>query len=136
MPAGPTLSTTRPIQQDVGRREPPVAEDIDNMKNNKLATAEPPAPPPVGNHTACPTGAPLRRPPATPNPPPENSLVVTNPGPHNNPTKAGGKPEHTAVDIPPPLPPPPTNALVQGRGPPQGLGGVGDGGGLGGVQGP
>ncbi|KAM9612524.1 voltage-dependent P/Q-type calcium channel subunit alpha-1A isoform 4-T4 [Morphnus guianensis] len=113
VPAGPTLSTTRPIQQDMGRREPPVAEDIDNMKNNKLATAEPPAPPPMGNHTACPTGAPLRRPPATPNPPPENSLVVTNPGPHNNPTKAGGKPEHTAVDIPPPLPPPPTNALVQ-----------------------
>ncbi|KAM9251614.1 voltage-dependent P/Q-type calcium channel subunit alpha-1A [Cariama cristata] len=113
VPAGPTLSTTRPIQQDMGRREPPVAEDIDNMKNNKLATAEPPAPPAVGNHTACPAGAPPRRPPATTNPPPENSLVVTNPSTHNNPTKAGGKPEHTAVDIPPPLPPPPTNALVQ-----------------------
>ncbi|KAM9259218.1 voltage-dependent P/Q-type calcium channel subunit alpha-1A [Morus bassanus] len=113
VPAGPVLSTTRPIQQDVGRREPPVAEDIDNMKNNKLATAEPPAPPTMGNHTACPTGAPPRRPPATPNPPPENSLVVTNPSAHNNPAKAGGKPEHTAVDIPPPLPPPPANALVQ-----------------------
>ncbi|XP_075381897.1 voltage-dependent P/Q-type calcium channel subunit alpha-1A isoform X2 [Mycteria americana] len=112
-PAGPTLSTTRPIQQDMGRREPPVAEDIDNMKNNKLATAEPPVPPPMGNHTACPAGAPPRRPPTTPNPPPENSLVVTNPGTHNNPAKGGGKPEHTAVDIPPPLPPPPTNALVQ-----------------------
>ncbi|XP_074990422.1 voltage-dependent P/Q-type calcium channel subunit alpha-1A [Calonectris borealis] len=113
VPAGPTLSTTRPIQQDVGRREPPVAEDIDNMKNNKLATAEPPAPPPVGNHTACPAGAPPRRPPATPNAPPETSLVVTNPGAPNNPAKGGGKPEHTAVDIPPPLPPPPANALVQ-----------------------
>ncbi|XP_075583579.1 LOW QUALITY PROTEIN: voltage-dependent P/Q-type calcium channel subunit alpha-1A-like, partial [Pelecanus crispus] len=109
-PAGPTLSTTRPIQQDMGRREPPVAEDIDNMKNNKLATAEPPAPPPVGNHTA---GAPPRWAPGTPNPPTENSLVVTNPGAPNNPAKAGGKPEHTAVDIPPPLLPPPANALVQ-----------------------
>ncbi|RLV71533.1 hypothetical protein DV515_00017352 [Chloebia gouldiae] len=59
VPSGPTLSTTRPIQQDLGRREPPVAEDIDNMKNNKLATAEPPAPPSVGNHTPCPP----RRPP-------------------------------------------------------------------------
>ncbi|XP_064293173.1 voltage-dependent P/Q-type calcium channel subunit alpha-1A isoform X3 [Phalacrocorax carbo] len=113
VPAGPMLSTTRPIQQDVGRREPPVAEDIDNMKNNKLATAEPPVPPTMGNHTACPAGVPPRRPPTTPNPPPENSLVVTNPGAHNNPAKGGGKPEHTAVDIPPPLPPPPTNALVQ-----------------------
>ncbi|XP_062367717.1 voltage-dependent P/Q-type calcium channel subunit alpha-1A [Cinclus cinclus] len=113
-PSGPTLSTTRPIQQDLGRREPPVAEDIDNMKNNKLATAEPPAPPSMGNHTPCPpAGPPRRAPPAANPPPPENSLVVTNPGPPNNPGKAGGKPEHTAVDIPPPFPPPPSNALVQ-----------------------
>ncbi|XP_041876278.1 LOW QUALITY PROTEIN: voltage-dependent P/Q-type calcium channel subunit alpha-1A [Corvus kubaryi] len=113
-PSGPTLSTTRPIQQDLGRRDPPVAEDIDNMKNNKLATAEPPAPPAVGNHTPCPSTGPPRRPPPTANPPPpENSLVVTNPGPPNNPSKGGGKPEHTAVDIPPPFPPPPSNALVQ-----------------------
>ncbi|KAM6229496.1 LOW QUALITY PROTEIN: voltage-dependent P/Q-type calcium channel subunit alpha-1A [Spheniscus humboldti] len=113
VPAGPTLSTTRPIQQDMGRREPPVAEDIDNMKNNKLATAEPPAPPAMGNHTACPAGPPPPPAPCHPQPPPENSLVVTNPGAHNNPAKAGGKPEHTAVDIPPPPLPPPTNALVQ-----------------------
>ncbi|XP_013919992.1 PREDICTED: voltage-dependent P/Q-type calcium channel subunit alpha-1A isoform X1 [Thamnophis sirtalis] len=39
-PPGPNLSTTRPIQQDMGRLEPPVSEDIDNMKNNKLATNE------------------------------------------------------------------------------------------------
>ncbi|XP_032939644.1 LOW QUALITY PROTEIN: voltage-dependent P/Q-type calcium channel subunit alpha-1A [Catharus ustulatus] len=112
-PSGPTLSTTRPIQQDPARREPPVAEDIDNMKNNKLATGEPPAPPPVGNHTPCPlpSGPPRRPPPAANPPPPENSLGVTNPP--NNPAKAGGKPEHTAVDIPPPFPPPPSNALVQ-----------------------
>ncbi|XP_054549279.1 voltage-dependent P/Q-type calcium channel subunit alpha-1A isoform X1 [Talpa occidentalis] len=38
--SGPNLSTTRPIQQDLGRQDPPLAEDIDNMKNNKLATAE------------------------------------------------------------------------------------------------
>uniref|UniRef100_A0ACB8EJP1 Voltage-dependent P/Q-type calcium channel subunit alpha-1A n=1 Tax=Sphaerodactylus townsendi TaxID=933632 RepID=A0ACB8EJP1_9SAUR len=38
LPPGPNLSTTRPIQQDMGRIDPPVAEDIDNMKNNKLAT--------------------------------------------------------------------------------------------------
>ncbi|XP_072776143.1 voltage-dependent P/Q-type calcium channel subunit alpha-1A isoform X2 [Taeniopygia guttata] len=113
-PSGPTLSTTRPIQQDMGRRDPPVAEDIDNMKNNKLATAEPPAPRSVGNHTPCPPAGPPRRPPPTANPPPpENSLVGTNPGPPNNPSKGGGKPEHTAVDIPPPFPPPPSNALVQ-----------------------
>ncbi|XP_027488517.1 voltage-dependent P/Q-type calcium channel subunit alpha-1A-like, partial [Corapipo altera] len=135
VPSGPTLSTTRPIQQDMGRRDPPVAEDIDNMKNNKLATSEPPAPPAMGNHTPCPAGAPPRRvpPPTTTTPinppPPENSLVVTNPGPppNNNPSKGGGKPEHTAVDIPPPFPPPPSNALVQGRG----VWGAGEGGGRG-----
>uniref|UniRef100_A0A667H771 Voltage-dependent P/Q-type calcium channel subunit alpha n=1 Tax=Lynx canadensis TaxID=61383 RepID=A0A667H771_LYNCA len=37
--SGPNLSTTRPIQQDLGRQDPPLAEDIDNMRNNKLATA-------------------------------------------------------------------------------------------------
>uniref|UniRef100_A0A8V5H2H2 Voltage-dependent N-type calcium channel subunit alpha n=1 Tax=Melopsittacus undulatus TaxID=13146 RepID=A0A8V5H2H2_MELUD len=116
VPSGPTLSTTRPIQQDVGRRDPPVAEDIDNMKNNKLVTADPPVPPPMGNHSSCPTGVPLRRPPqtsTTTNPTPDTNLVVTNPNTHNNPAKGGGKPEHTAVDIPPPLPPPPSSALVQ-----------------------
>ncbi|KAM6989093.1 LOW QUALITY PROTEIN: voltage-dependent P/Q-type calcium channel subunit alpha-1A-like, partial [Passerculus sandwichensis] len=115
-PPGPTLSTTRPIQQDPGRRgdPPPVAEDIDNMRNDKLATAPPtpprPAPPPpapsVGNHAPCP-------PPPAP-PAPENGLGG-GPKPPNNPGKAGGggRPEHTAVDIPPPFPPPPSNALVQ-----------------------
>ncbi|XP_023575892.1 voltage-dependent P/Q-type calcium channel subunit alpha-1A [Octodon degus] len=38
--SGPNLSTTRPIQQDLGRQDPPLAEDIDNMRNNKLATGE------------------------------------------------------------------------------------------------
>uniref|UniRef100_A0A8C5L6V5 Voltage-dependent P/Q-type calcium channel subunit alpha n=1 Tax=Jaculus jaculus TaxID=51337 RepID=A0A8C5L6V5_JACJA len=36
--SGPNLSTTRPIQQDLGRQDPPPAEDIDNMRNSKLAT--------------------------------------------------------------------------------------------------
>ncbi|XP_069737633.1 voltage-dependent P/Q-type calcium channel subunit alpha-1A [Phaenicophaeus curvirostris] len=119
-PAGPTLSTTRPIQQDLGRRDPPVAEAIDNIKNNKLATGEPPAPPAVGNHTACPPGGgpPPRRPPPTaaatttpPNPTPAPG--GPNPGVPNEPGKGGTKPEHTAVEIPPPLPPPPPGALVQ-----------------------
>ncbi|XP_071656714.1 voltage-dependent P/Q-type calcium channel subunit alpha-1A isoform X2 [Patagioenas fasciata] len=95
-PPGPTLSTTRPIQQDVGRREPPPpAEAIDNMRNTELVTAAPPAPPPaLGNHSGPPA------PPAA--------------GPPGNPPRAGGKPEHMAVDIPPPLPPPPPpSALVQ-----------------------
>ncbi|XP_025913036.1 voltage-dependent P/Q-type calcium channel subunit alpha-1A, partial [Apteryx rowi] len=133
-PPGPTLSTTRPIQQDLGRPEPQVAEDIDNMKNNKLVTTEPPvpvaaglrppSPAPVGNHTECPAGQPPsaaaaaanRRAPNNPAGPPktpENSLIVTNPGPHNNPAKAAKKPEHTAVDIPPPFPPPVPNTVIQ-----------------------
>ncbi|CAK6445424.1 unnamed protein product [Pipistrellus nathusii] len=64
--SGPHLSTTRPIQQDLGRQDPPPppAEAIDNMKNNKLATAEsagprdglghagpPPSPAKMGNST-------------------------------------------------------------------------------------
>ncbi|XP_048651295.1 voltage-dependent P/Q-type calcium channel subunit alpha-1A, partial [Marmota marmota marmota] len=36
--SGPNLSTTRPIQQDLGRQDAPLAEDMDNLKNNKLAT--------------------------------------------------------------------------------------------------
>uniref|UniRef100_P27884-5 Isoform CBP107 of Voltage-dependent P/Q-type calcium channel subunit alpha-1A n=1 Tax=Oryctolagus cuniculus TaxID=9986 RepID=P27884-5 len=43
-PAGPNLSTTRPIQQDLSRQEPPLAEDMDNLKNSRLATAEPVSP--------------------------------------------------------------------------------------------
>ncbi|XP_060096670.1 voltage-dependent P/Q-type calcium channel subunit alpha-1A isoform X2 [Heteronotia binoei] len=49
LPPGPNLSTTRPIQQDMGRIEPPVAEDIDNMKNNKLATSETSDPHPISH---------------------------------------------------------------------------------------
>uniref|UniRef100_G1T2E4 Voltage-dependent P/Q-type calcium channel subunit alpha n=1 Tax=Oryctolagus cuniculus TaxID=9986 RepID=G1T2E4_RABIT len=42
--SGPNLSTTRPIQQDLSRQEPPLAEDMDNLKNSRLATAEPVSP--------------------------------------------------------------------------------------------
>ncbi|XP_059588284.1 voltage-dependent P/Q-type calcium channel subunit alpha-1A isoform X2 [Alligator mississippiensis] len=138
---GPHLSTTRPIQQDMGRPEPPVAEDIDNMKNNKLATTEtsnphPQSPTKLGNHANC---TPSRAPdalgqlppnsqnvanrwapdnpsqPSNPRPPktPENSLIVTNPGPQNNPTKTAKKPEYTAVEIPTTFPPPIHNTVVQ-----------------------
>lgn len=146
---GPHLSTTRPIQQDMGRPEPPVAEDIDNMKNNKLATTEtsnphPQSPTKLGNHANC---TPSRAPdalgqlppnsqnvanrwapdnpsqPSNPRPPktPENSLIVTNPGPQNNPTKTAKKPEYTAVEIPTTFPPPIHNTVVQGRGWGQGM---------------
>ncbi|XP_062966814.1 voltage-dependent P/Q-type calcium channel subunit alpha-1A isoform X3 [Cynocephalus volans] len=107
--SGPNLSTTRPIQQDLGRQDPPLAEDIDNMKNNKLATAEsasphdslglPQSPAKMGNSTdpgptpalpataTNPQNTASRRTPnnpgnpSNPGPPktPENSLIVTNP---------------------------------------------------------
>ncbi|KAM8793896.1 voltage-dependent P/Q-type calcium channel subunit alpha-1A [Eudromia elegans] len=99
----PTLSTTRPIQQA------PVAEDIDNMKNNKLATNEPPmattvtrppSPPPMGNHLE----GQRRGTHVTP----ESAPVATEP------SQAPRRPEHTAVDIPPPGPPMALrNAVVQ-----------------------
>uniref|UniRef100_H3ATC4 Voltage-dependent P/Q-type calcium channel subunit alpha n=1 Tax=Latimeria chalumnae TaxID=7897 RepID=H3ATC4_LATCH len=99
---GPTtglnLSTTRPIQQDMGHTDNQHTEDIDNMKNNKLAT-QPLAP---------------RSNPSTPGHPknPENSLILTNPCTPNNPTKTAKKPDHTAVDIPVPFAPPIENVQV------------------------
>uniref|UniRef100_A0A8C5YFC7 Voltage-dependent P/Q-type calcium channel subunit alpha n=1 Tax=Microcebus murinus TaxID=30608 RepID=A0A8C5YFC7_MICMU len=136
--SGPNLSTTRPIQQDLGRQEPPpLAEDIDNMKNNKLATAEsagpghagpPQSPAKMGNSTApgpppaLPAAAASRRTPnnpgnpSNPGPPktPENSLIVTNPSSaQTNSAKTARKPDHTAVDIPPACPPPLNHTVVQ-----------------------
>ncbi|XP_029413227.1 voltage-dependent P/Q-type calcium channel subunit alpha-1A [Nannospalax galili] len=52
--SGPNLSTTRPIQQDLGRQDPPLAEDIDNMKNNKLATGESVSPHDSLSHSGLP----------------------------------------------------------------------------------
>jgi hypothetical protein len=58
--SGPNLSTTRPIQQDLGRQDPPLAEDIDNMKNNKLATGESPSPHDSLGHTGCVSHSPAK----------------------------------------------------------------------------
>ncbi|XP_035311425.1 voltage-dependent P/Q-type calcium channel subunit alpha-1A isoform X1, partial [Cricetulus griseus] len=132
--SGPNLSTTRPIQQDLGRQDLPLAEDLDNMKNNKLATGEPasphdslghsglpPSPTKIGNSTnpgptlaTNPQNAASRRMPnnpgnpSNPGPPktPENSLIVTNPSSTQpNSAKTARKPEHMAVEIPPACPP-------------------------------
>ncbi|XP_006530659.1 voltage-dependent P/Q-type calcium channel subunit alpha-1A isoform X10 [Mus musculus] len=132
--SGPNLSTTRPIQQDLGRQDLPLAEDLDNMKNNKLATGEPasphdslghsglpPSPAKIGNSTnpgpalaTNPQNAASRRTPnnpgnpSNPGPPktPENSLIVTNPSSTQpNSAKTARKPEHMAVEIPPACPP-------------------------------
>nr|XP_023501036.1 voltage-dependent P/Q-type calcium channel subunit alpha-1A isoform X2 [Equus caballus] len=139
--SGPNLSTTRPIQQDLGRPDPPLAEDIDNMKNNKLATAEaagphaslgpagpPPSPAKMGNSTepgvaaATPQNTASRRAPNNPGTPcnpgpprtPENSLIVTNPSStQSNSAKTARRPDHTAVDIPPACPPPLSHTVVQ-----------------------
>uniref|UniRef100_A0A452HJE0 Voltage-dependent P/Q-type calcium channel subunit alpha n=1 Tax=Gopherus agassizii TaxID=38772 RepID=A0A452HJE0_9SAUR len=125
---GPNLSTTRPIQQDMGRHEPQVAEDIDNMKNNKLATTEPSTPlnashlqspakvghhPPPNSQNAANRQVPSNPPQPGPPKTPENSLIVTNPSTQNNPAKAAKKPEHTTVDIPATFTPPINNTVVQ-----------------------
>nr|XP_060620900.1 voltage-dependent P/Q-type calcium channel subunit alpha-1A isoform X3 [Anolis sagrei ordinatus] len=106
LPPGPNLSTTRPIQQDMGRLEPPVAEDIDNMKNNKLATNEtsnshpishPQNPIKGGSHLNSTPSRPLQNPPVPLDPPlpnsqnsasrrtPNNPSNPTSPGPPKNP---------------------------------------------------
>ncbi|XP_053907732.1 voltage-dependent P/Q-type calcium channel subunit alpha-1A [Cuculus canorus] len=97
-PAGPTLSTTRPIQQDVGRRDPPRGRGHRQHQEQQTGHGGAPCAPLHGQ----PHRLPPRRPPPTPNP-----------GIPNEPSKGGVKPEHTAVEIPPPLPPPPPGALVQ-----------------------
>lgn len=140
--SGPNLSTTRPIQQDLGRQDLPLAEDLDNMKNNKLATGEPASPhdslghsglppsPKIGNSTnpgpalaTNPQNAASRRTPnnpgnpSNPGPPktPENSLIVTNPSSTQpNSAKTARKPEHMAVEIPPACPPL-NHTVVQGE---------------------
>ncbi|XP_041091581.1 calcium channel, voltage-dependent, P/Q type, alpha 1A subunit, b [Polyodon spathula] len=129
--SGPNLSTTRPIQQDLSRQDSQQhTEDIDNMKNNKLAT-QPPNSRSHGNNTTAAPQSPARlanhsnpnptapnnmlnrkapggnAPGGNPHQPPENSLILTNPSstPTNNPAKTNSKkPEHTTVDIPPAFP--------------------------------
>ncbi|RMB93773.1 hypothetical protein DUI87_29765 [Hirundo rustica rustica] len=95
---------------------------MDNVKNNKLATAEPPAPPALGKPLPlllppAPAAAPRhrrRRRPRAPRPEadPRGAARAACQAPQQ-PLQGGGKPEHTAVDIPPPFPAPPSNALVQ-----------------------
>nr|XP_036878460.1 voltage-dependent P/Q-type calcium channel subunit alpha-1A isoform X3 [Manis javanica] len=81
--SGPSLSTTRPIQQDLGRQEPPLAEDIDNMKNNKLATAESAGPHAGLGHTGLPQS-------------PAKMGNSTDPGPMLAPPAMATNPQNTA----------------------------------------
>ncbi|XP_059948219.1 voltage-dependent P/Q-type calcium channel subunit alpha-1A isoform X3 [Mesoplodon densirostris] len=77
--SGPNLSTTRPIQQDLGRQDPPLAEDIDNMKNNKLATAESASPHDSLGHAGLPQSAAKMVNSADPGPTPAPPAMATNP---------------------------------------------------------
>ncbi|XP_058863954.1 voltage-dependent P/Q-type calcium channel subunit alpha-1A-like isoform X7 [Acipenser ruthenus] len=80
--SGPNLSTTRPIQQDLSRQDSQQhPEDIDNMKNNKLAT-QPPNSRSLGNNTTAAPQSPARLANhSNPNPNPNNT---TNPNPNPN----------------------------------------------------
>lgn len=77
--SGPNLSTTRPIQQDLGRQDPPLAEDIDNMKNNKLATAESAAPHGSLGHAGLPQSPAKMGNSTDPGPTPAIPAMATNP---------------------------------------------------------
>ncbi|KAM6218755.1 voltage-dependent P/Q-type calcium channel subunit alpha-1A isoform 1-T1 [Rhynchocyon petersi] len=81
--SGPNLSTTRPIQQDLGRQDPPLAEDIDNMKNNKLATAESANPHDSLGHTGLPQS-------------PAKTGSSTDPGPTPAPPSTAANPQNAA----------------------------------------
>uniref|UniRef100_A0A8C2SJH2 Voltage-dependent P/Q-type calcium channel subunit alpha n=1 Tax=Capra hircus TaxID=9925 RepID=A0A8C2SJH2_CAPHI len=81
--SGPNLSTTRPIQQDLGRQDPPLAEDIDNMKNNKLATAESASPHDSLSHAGLPQS-------------PAKMGNSTDPGPTPAPTTVAANPQNAA----------------------------------------
>ncbi|XP_035261630.1 calcium channel, voltage-dependent, P/Q type, alpha 1A subunit, b isoform X3 [Anguilla anguilla] len=124
---GPTLSTTRPIQQLVPRQDSQRSEDMDNVKNSKLATRSPSGSDPHlhGNRSPARPGddddrarnalnalnraAPLGR---TPGMGPESAVILTNPVPAPTPGRtAGTRPEHTAVDMPPVYPS--INAILQ-----------------------
>uniref|UniRef100_A0A2K6FDP6 Voltage-dependent P/Q-type calcium channel subunit alpha n=1 Tax=Propithecus coquereli TaxID=379532 RepID=A0A2K6FDP6_PROCO len=77
--SGPNLSTTRPIQQDLGRQDPPLAEDIDNMKNNKLATAESASPHDSLGHAGLPQSPAKMGNSTDPGPTPALPTTATNP---------------------------------------------------------
>ncbi|KAG7491439.1 hypothetical protein MATL_G00003720 [Megalops atlanticus] len=136
---GPTLSTTRPIQQCLPRQDSQRSEDMDNVKNSKLAT-QPPAshshadssPSLQANHSPASLSSPAKPPgqtgtdainalnrkapasnPQTPGGNPEGSLILTNPASTPSvPSKPSTtKPDHTAVDMPPVYPS--SNAILQ-----------------------
>uniref|UniRef100_A0A8C8SR22 Voltage-dependent P/Q-type calcium channel subunit alpha n=1 Tax=Pelusios castaneus TaxID=367368 RepID=A0A8C8SR22_9SAUR len=108
---GPNLSTTRPIQQDMGRHEPQVAEDLDNMKNNKLATTEPSdphntrhlqSPAKVGHHANC-----------TPTRAPHNLSGTLGQLPPNSQNAANRQTPNNPSNLPQPGPPKtPENSLI------------------------
>lgn len=77
--SGPNLSTTRPIQQDLRRQDPPLAEDIDNMKNNKLATAESASPHDSLSHAGLPQSPAKMGNSTDPGPTPAPTTTATNP---------------------------------------------------------
>ncbi|XP_067589613.1 voltage-dependent P/Q-type calcium channel subunit alpha-1A isoform X3 [Pseudorca crassidens] len=77
--SGPNLSTTRPIQQDLGRQDPPLAEDIDNMKNNKLATAESASPHDSLGHAGLPQSPAKMANSTDPSPAPAPPATAANP---------------------------------------------------------
>lgn len=77
--SGPNLSTTRPIQQDLGRQDPPLAEDIDNMRNNKLATGESAGPHDGLGHPGLPQSPAKMGTTADPGPAPDPPAMATNP---------------------------------------------------------
>lgn len=132
--SGPSLSTTRPIQ-DRSRQEnqSQQPENMDNIRNNKLVTNEPPmgggvginhSPAKMGNHTNCannnsvPTvnSAPRRTPlPTNSGPPPtapDPAQTLSNPTDASKVTKTL---EQTTVDITPPFPAPVENSVSQGN---------------------
>ncbi|XP_029106174.1 voltage-dependent P/Q-type calcium channel subunit alpha-1A-like isoform X7 [Scleropages formosus] len=130
---GPTLSTTRPIQQSLPRQDSQYSEDMDNVMNSKLATqpastrnhshsnhspSAPPSPanPMLPNSIPNATNTPINHPHPTggsPGKTTDNSLILTNPtSTPSNPSKTNIKmPEHTTVDIPPVFPS--NNAILQ-----------------------
>ncbi|XP_069460425.1 voltage-dependent P/Q-type calcium channel subunit alpha-1A isoform X15 [Ambystoma mexicanum] len=101
--SGPNLSTTRPIQQNMGRPDTQLAEDIDNMKNNKLATnestnlhnsintANSQSPAKMGNHTNCTPTRTSHNLPGTLNPPNCHNAINSRGTPNNpaNPNNSG-----------------------------------------------
>ncbi|KPP79716.1 voltage-dependent P/Q-type calcium channel subunit alpha-1A-like, partial [Scleropages formosus] len=124
---GPYLSTTRPIQQGPPRQDSQRSEDMDNVKNSKLATQSPdshslvgpdpqnssPLPSPAKANNNSNVAGEQKGPLSIPKPlggnpgrAPDSSFVLIEPG-----RNTICKPEHTAVDIPPVYPS--SNAILQ-----------------------